>query len=422
MVELIRKRMRNETWDYVGENSKISVHGLHPYPAMMLPQIAGRLLDDFGSDANTVLDPFCGSGTVLVESIIRHKNAIGVDINPFAILLSKVKTTPIDIHELYTAYEKISEQIQKAIWNPHVLENVTVPNLFNLDYWFKKKVAIELAYIRELISTIENKGIQNFFLVAFAETVRKCSNTRYGEFKLFRIPKEKLESWNPNALTTMIDITKRNISLMNEFVDTISDIKSDISVQILQEDMRHPTSIPDDFVDIIVTSPPYGDSRTTVAYGQFSRLALQWLGYDYEMIKSIDKMSLGGRRPKNIDSDLPSEVLYETLDKISIKDEKRALDVYAFFKDLNLTFDELDRVLKTNGIVCMVVGNRTVKKINIPTDLIIVDLFEERGYTHLETIVRRIPTKRMPTKGSPSNIAGDKVSTMNNEYIIILQK
>jgi len=418
-------RIRDPTWDFHGENSKISIHGIHTYPAMMLPQIAKRLIEEYGKNSKMNLDPFCGSGTVLVESMLHNINSYGVDINPLAILLSKVKTTPIDPKKLENEFMKISEKIREARWNPQLIKKVETPKFFNIDYWFKPKVIRELAFIKHILEDIKDEDVKDFFYVSFSETVRKVSNTRDGEYKLFRIPESKLKEWNPDTLSIFLEISERNIKAMKEFYSSV-DIKkiqkNELWAKVLMEDMRKKTSIPEDSIDFIATSPPYGDSKTTVAYGQFSRLSLQWLGYDYEIIKKIDKISLGGVRPKRIKDDIPSPTLYDTLEKISKSDEKRALDVYAFFLDFDKTVDEIDRVTKENAIVCMVVGNRTVKKINIPTDVIISELFESRGYTHLKTIIRQIPSKRLPKKSSPSNVKGDTVSTMNFEYIVILKK
>ena len=176
----------------------------------------------------------------------------------------------------------------------------------------------------------------------------------------------------------------------------------------------------DVYADMVLTSPPYGDSRTTVAYGQFSRLSLQWLGFDYEKIKNIDKISLGGVRARRILSDVESQTLYEILDQI--RDEKRALDVYTFFKDFQTASRNIVEALSDNSIIALVVGNRTVCKVNIPTDLIMSEIFQSLGYRHVETIVREIPSKRLPKKSSPSNVKGDKVETMDKEYIVVLKR
>jgi DNA modification methylase len=419
------KRIRDPTWDFSGENTKISIHGIHTYPAMMIPQIAKRLMEEYGKESKMNLDPFCGSGTVLVESMLHNINSYGVDINPLAILLSKVKTTPINHSELEKEFIRICDRIREARWKPEIIQKIETPNFFNIEYWFKPKVIRELSFIKQIIDNIEDEVVRNFFYVSFSETVRKVSNTRGGEYKLFRIPENKLKEWNPDALSTFLEISERNIKMMREFYSSV-DIqriqKGELWSKVLMEDMRAKTSIPENSVDFIATSPPYGDSRTTVAYGQFSRLTLQWLDYDYDIVKRIDKISLGGIRPKKIKDDVPSDTLYNTLEKISKNDGKRALDVYSFFSDFNKTVDEINRITMENAFVCIVVGNRTVKKINIPTDIILFELFEDRGYTHLKTIVRQIPSKRLPKKSSPSNIKGDAVSTMNFEYIVILKK
>ncbi len=96
-------------------------------------------------------------------------------------------------------------------------------------------------------------------------------------------------------------------------------------VKILQEDSRFKTSIEDDSVDLLLTSPPYGDSRTTVAYGQFSRLSLQWLDYNKKTTTNLDSKSLGGRKKyQNNNQILKSESLHEIIYKISKIDKKRS--------------------------------------------------------------------------------------------------
>jgi site-specific DNA-methyltransferase (cytosine-N4-specific) len=119
-------------------------------------------------------------------------------------------------------------------------------------------------------------------------------------------------------------------------------------------------------VDIVVTSPPYGDSQTTVAYGQFSRLVLQWLGYDDETAKSIDRRALGGRLA-------PTEPRYESpslaraLAAIGDACPKRAAQVKQFYDDFAQCIPELSRVVRAGGYGCFVVGNRTVKGVRLPT-------------------------------------------------------
>ena len=115
--------------------------------------------------------------------------------------------------------------------------------------------------------------------------------------------------------------------------------------------------------DLMITSPPYGDSRTTVAYGQFSRLSLQWLDleeYDYVASKiekeKLDKYLLGGTNNINIkEEDLPSESLWKALREIALLDEDRAIDVLSFYVDLDKCIKNI-----TKHMSCLLYTSRCV--------------------------------------------------------------
>ncbi len=110
------------------------------------------------------------------------------------------------------------------------------------------------------------------------------------------------------------------------------------------------------------------------------------------------------------------------MEKIAQKDVKRALDVSSFYYDFSLCFREIARVCVLGAKVCLVVGNRTVKGVCIPTNRIVAELGEQLGFRYLETFHRNIPNKRMPSKNSPSNVKGELGATMTKEYIVILKK
>ena len=416
-------KYKDVSWDFKTSYTKESDHGFHTYPAMMIPQVARRLIETYGKDSKVLLDPFMGSGTALLEAAL-HKNfkkAYGIDINPLALLISKVKTTPINPKTLWNNYH----ELMKNIFNDKKEVNfkqkeVEKPNFFNIKFWFKPYVIIDLAIIKNNINNIKDKDIKDFFLVAFSETVRNVSNTRNREYKLYKMSSQMLEKHNPNTLDEFREKLKANISRMENYFE---DHNKNCKINILTEDTRNKTSIKDGEVDLIVTSPPYGDSRTTVAYGQFSRLALQWLGYDNKKVLDIDKVSLGGIPVKDLKNGLDSKTLKETLNKIAEQDSRRAKDVLSFYIDFDKCVEELHRVTKKGAFLCFVVGNRTVKGVQIPTDDIIVELFQKRNhYKHHNTFIRNIPHKRMPKLNSPTNISGNHAVTMNEEWIIILEK
>jgi len=420
MNKILGKAMkyRDNTWDFRTANTKPYTHCFHSYPAMMIPQVAGRVLDEFGKNAKILFDPYCGTGTSLVEANIRNIDAIGTDINPLARLIAKVKTTVISL-ELLDTYLKDFNNFAFSIKFGVKKFNPQIPNFKNIDYWFKKDTQYILAVIKEYIENIDNKQVQDFFKVAFSETVREVSLTRNSEFKLYRMTERQIAKFNPDVLSIMVQKLVRNRNGMAEYVA----IKNNNSCSFVY-DFNTVYEIPEkilplESVDIVLTSPPYGDSRTTVAYGQFSRLTNQWLGFEER--NEVDKRSMGGIRVKNFKK-FNFYPLDNALKEIAEKDTKRVFDVISFYVDYERSIKNVSKVVKKGGIVAYVVGNRRVKRVELPNDEITREFFERNGFEHLKTIIREIPNKRMPRRNSPTNIVGLTDTTMNYEYIVILQK
>ncbi len=400
------KKYRDPSFDFKSCDTDWGVHGIHPYPAMMIYPMARRLLLEYTKKGDVVVDPFMGSGTVLVESLLNERYGIGIDINPLAILLTKVKTTSTKT----TVLSQYLKQILSSCATKYSLE---IPNFFNLEFWFKPKIIEDLTRLLHNLNLIDDEKIKNFYKIVFSETVRLCSNTNAGEFKLVR--KKDLKTHRPNVFQVFEKISLKNIEKLQETYHN----KLTTKVKIYEGDTRETLPVRPSSVHLILTSPPYGDSKTTVAYGQFSRLSLQWLGYEKV---NIDNESLGGNSRNYIENDLPSITLEKTLDYIRVKDEKRAKEVLAFYKDFYKCLQNISNVLIKKGFICFVLGNRRVAQTTIPTDRIVVELSQELNLSHITTITRSIPSKRMPRLNSPTNIEGRTETTMNQENIIILQK
>lgn len=452
-------------WDFKNIDTTEMVHGIHSYPAMMIYPISRNILRIVKKykKVESILDPFAGSGTVLVEGILSGiQNVYGNDLNPLARLITKVKTTKIDIElldtcvnslkksleEKYSIYSHFicninsyfSEEIKidftsKEGWGtdaPKYLKyyyeknniDLEIPNFRNIGFWFKPRVILELEIIKEEILKVNNSDIKDFFLVVFSEVVRLVSNRRNGEFKMYRMSPQKVENYNPNVKNEFLNILDRNFKKYTEYNEKI--IKNVSDVKIFSNDASDLSEIPNNSIDIVITSPPYGDSKTTVAYGEFSRLSLQWLnlyGIDELKIKSIDKELMGGKKYNNgFENNINSKTLKCSLENISNIDLKRAGDVYSFYYDLDKIIKKISEKMKKDSYQFWVVGNRTVKGENLKTDIIIKELASNYGLTCLCTIDRNILNKVMPSKNSPSNKVGEKVTTMVNEHIVVLKK
>lgn len=459
------EELPQDFWDFKNCDTNGLVHGIHSYPAMMIYPISRNLLNILTKikDFNTILDPFSGSGTVLVEAMLQGINTIyGNDLNPLARLITKVKTTIVNKDELLNYQTKIVSNLEKKykkclklitnideyIINEKKLDitekkgwgdnapvyiqefldkydyKMEIPNFNNLGFWFRPKVIIELQIIKSEILKIENSDIRDLFLIAFSETIRLVSNKRNGEFKMYRMPTEKIHKFNPDVKKTFFKILLKNIEKEIEFSKEIK--STNINVTITKNDAKTLEDIPNNSIDLIITSPPYGDSKTTVAYGEFSRLSLQWLellGTTEDSIRRIDKSLMGGKKLKNSPEILiHSETFNKSFEKILKIDEKRAYDVYSFYYDLEKIIETLSKKMTKDSYQFWVVGNRTVKQENLKTDIIIREISKYYNVQYLCTVDRNILNKVMPSKNSPTNTTGETVTTMVNEHIVVLKK
>ena len=466
---LIRKlkKLPLDYWDFKDDDTKEYTHGIHNYPAMMVCPISRNIIKIMNEirPVNSLLDPFSGSGTVLVEGMIAGlKKVVGSDINPLALMLSKAKTTRLDITRLRTISDTLITEIEserlrfdyiiegvdnyiidvlgldvtaKKGWGdeaPKYLrqfceENevaIEIPDFKNIGYWFKPRVILELSIIKSAIKQIKDPTIRDYIFIAFSEVIRFVSNRRNGEFKMFRMSPEKVAKFSPAVFDEFKKILYRNIDKMDDFVNVLEHHNSISDIHIYNNNACTLEDIPDDAFDLVITSPPYGDSRTTVAYGEYSRLSLQWIDlFDLteKEIMGVDKSLMGGRKYRNgFEFTINSSTLRSSLEKIMAVDMERAGDVYSFYEDLDAVIKSVAAKTKQGGYQFWVVGNRTVKNELLLTDVIISEIAAGYGLTTVYTVDRNIPNKVMPARNSPSNVVGNTNTTMTMEHIVILRK
>ncbi len=409
-------RKTDNRWSFKTADTKEFTHCYHTYPAMMIPQVARALIKEYRPSGKFELlfDPYVGSGTSLVEANLAGLNAIGTDINPLARLMAKVKTTHYDSTKL----EKVFKEIQSHLvfYNKNDVINKNFERISNYSFWYSEDCLYRLSYLQQLIEEYADNS--DFFLLALSEVVREVSFTRNGEFKRYKMSEKSLSNFNPNTFNLFETKVIRNLKGLHRFndaapKDNFSLVYGFNSTQGIPSDI-----IKNESVDMIVTSPPYGDSHTTVAYGQFSRWANEWFGFEHA--KDLDRYLMGGGKAS--EEQFETKTIRNEIDSIKKMDEKRYLEVVSFLNDYWLSILHVSSVVRNGGTVCYVVGNRNVKGIQIPLDYFTAEMFEKCGFSHEITIVREIPNKRMPSKTSPTNVAGVQVNTMSNEYIVILHK
>lgn len=406
------KVIRNESYDFLGTSYSALYPNLHKYPATMLPQIGIKLFKDFDIQAKNLLDPYCGSGssfTVGLDVGIKEMN--GFDLNPLAVLISKVKFTMLDIETLLSLKDSLRNNIAIFIRDEKNIDKVEIPIFNNIDFWFSKNAITSLAVIKTFIEKIEDENYKRFFLLPFSEVARECSYTRNNEFKLYRMKEEDFLLFNPDIYELYFYKLQIALNIYQTYylpkLNNIEKIEIE-NVSFYNKCKKW---------DVVLTSPPYGDSKTTVAYGQFSFFGNHWLGI--KDARKIDNHLMGGVSTKNLYS---KGIISNYILEIAKQSDKRALEVSSYYFDLQTSIKEVANAIAPLGYSIYVVGNRCVKGITLPTDQFIAEQFELNGLKHLVTYERLIGNKSMPLKNSPTNIQGKRMETMTKEYIVVCKK
>lgn len=403
------KQTTQKKLSFEGERLIRGRHKIHPYPAMLHPLLVDSLIDKYANKNDIIFDPFCGSGVTLLQSSMKGYSSVGFDINPLALLISKTKTKKYNGKKLKNEFICLEKELIKN-------KKTDIPHIKNIDYWYTKEVIKDLGKIRYVLLN-NNYEYRDFFTTAFAFICRNQSLTRNCEFKRYRIKAEKIESNKNQVFEKFLEHIRETIEIFvaNDFPIKNSRPLLANSENVINKKLKY---------NLVITSPPYGDSRTTVAYGEYSSFGLEWiksLNPFGDIQYKIDKEGLGRINLLN-NRIRKHKILIDILEKIESIDQKRANEVLYFFNGYFNVIENVVNNLKNKGTVCFVVGNRTVKGYQIPMDQITASFLESFGLKFEGIFVRDISNKIMPSQNSPSNQAGQKGNTMKNEYIVIFKK
>lgn len=404
------KVIRNEKYDFIGQSYSTTYPNLHKYPATMLPQIGIALFDELNIKSGKLLDPYCGSGSSFIVGLDQGLTEMyGYDINPLAILISRAKFTKVDIEKIKLLRQRLRNRVYDFVKNEDNIININQPDINNADFWFSKPVLKNLSIIKHFIDKIQI-DLRRLFLVPFSETIRECSYTRNHEFKLYRIKAEEILYFNPDVFGIFFNKLNKVIEIYESIY--LPKLKNSMINVYFTKFIEQPKTF-----DVVLTSPPYGDSSTTVAYGQFSMFSNQWFGVKHA--RQVDNMLMGGANVKTI---IGNSLITDYIKQVEKESKKRALEVSSFYFDLDNSIKDVASSIIHGGKSIYIVGNRRVKDIQLPTDQFVAEKFEENGFKHLFTYERLLGNKAMPFQNSPSNKIGQRKGTMTKEYIVVCEK
>lgn len=396
----------------------------------MVPQVARSVLQqlcEVHPDIERVGDPFAGSGTILTESLLRGLSFCGTDINPLAVLLCRVKAGPFFVEALAA---KAADLLARVDSDTNTAIDI---HFANQEKWFRSDVQVALSRIRRAIFREGSRWARRFFWIGMAEAVRLSGNSRTSTFKLHIRLSEDIAARTFDAIGVFRRAIERNLGHMKAQETCLREAgylrrgHYYTPIDITLGDTRQSSGSA--LSDIILTSPPYGDNATTVPYGQYSYLPLQWIdlsdidpGAGAEHLRStheIDARSLGGSwRIKQSDREHladNSPAFRRCLAQLQKEPLDRSNRVTAFFRDLDSCLGSILQGLRPGGLMVWTLGNRKVGGQRIPLDTIVSELLATHRASLLCKLTRHISSKRMAPK---NNIA----DTMSTEAILVMRK
>ena len=263
---------------------RLHVHGFHAYPARMHPTTARRLVEAFSSPSHAVLDPFCGSGTVLVESLLAGRVAVGSDLNPLAVLLASRKLARRTDAEMQQLLE--SAAAARALADERRTHRVGATHRYGPEdmQTFEPHVLLELDSLRAHILALPGGPIRQDLWLVLSAILVKVSKKR-GDTSGELAPRRLAAGYT----------SKLFVRKAEELVRRVRDFEAALpkprpSHRIERDDATKLPSFQDRSMDVIVTSPPYAATYDYVAH---HALRLRWLGLE---ARTFEADELGARR------------------------------------------------------------------------------------------------------------------------------
>ena len=430
------------------KRSDVYTHLIHRYPAKMLAYVPILFLSTrrYAGPGDPILDVFAGTGTVLLESIVHPvfpRSAYGVEINPLARLIAKVKTTPIDADAGRAAAETVVAQAR-------YISSPKIPPFEDLTYWFPAHVIEALGRLVAAIDIADvDEDIRDFLLVCLSATVRRCSYadphipvpvrlrpnlSKQGSSRQQFVDERLQVIETVKPYDVFLEVTCKNLERVLEFANVPAVHNRRVEAAIICDDARHvqyvplrsrglldrgqAEPLPDQCLSSVITSPPYGSAQK---YTRATKLELLWLGLaNMEEVATLDKASIGTERVPFSEYKDPMPTgqaqIDCTIEQIYERNRERAGLVSSYFRSMDKVVSEVARILRPSGSFILVVGNNTAAGLPVPNHRFIELLAHGKGF-HTELLVRDpVRSRGMITKRHRT------AGMVSDDWVLVLRK
>lgn len=403
-------------WMKVGERA---THYIHAYPAKLLPQIAHFFLAAKALSSDTVLDPFGGTGTVALEAILAGKRAYYADANPLARLIASVKTTRIDIDQARATFNLIHSTYKRVRPSTH-------PDVVNIDLWFDPKIIRQLCRIKAAIENEAPQSLAEFFLITFSMTVRKVSNADPRFSVPVRWRKSAPATQQPDAWQAFADQFHANCRRQAALSSFIATEGEAFCVGNDARQLKSPsnwkdlatTALPNDCVDLIITSPPYAGAQK---YVRAASLSLGWLGLTKSSeLRILEGKTIGREHFSKAERESFSTTAIAEADRVLRivyeKNKTRAAIASTYLNEMREAIAEMHRVCRPGGHAILVIGNNDICGEIFDSASHLTRIFEDAGFKTTLKLVDTIKSRGLMTKRNRT------ASVITREWVILFEK
>ncbi len=405
--------------NFHGQDSSYASHDLHAFAAKFPPQLPRAFIRGLTASGDVVLDPMMGSGTTVVEALLEERRGIGLDIDPLALYLGRVKTMPMDYDTLREAGNRVLSRANALLSNGQTLER-TVAQRFDertksfIDYWFLPSTQRELVALVLAIQEASDTAVRRFLELTFSGIIitksggvsraRDLAHTR-PHLQESKVPKNALEQFALRLRKNLISIAQ---------------LKTNTGMGSTLAGDARALPFADGVIDLVVTSPPYANA---IDYMRAHKFSLVWFGEAISDLSSLRAKYIGSERIGHTQyaalPDRPETVIRE----LTPRDMKKTAILRKYFVEMRSVLSEIYRVLRNDSAAIVVVGTSVMRGIDVQTQYCLADIAASVGFDVVGVAQRILDrNKRMMPARFGKKTDSMIEQRMHEEYVIGLLK
>lgn len=384
------------------------IRPIHPFPARMAPEIALVQLER-AKRGSVVLDPMAGSGTVLRHAIHLGHQAIGVDMDPLAVLMARVWTSRLETDRFVRGAQELVESVKalknKEVELPWIDEDPETSNF--IDYWFGEEQRTILRRFAFLLNRMKrtDQTLVNAYRIALSRVI--ITKDRGASLARDVSHSRPHKSWDESDY----DVIRGFELSVNRIAPLLEKDPAEGSATVHSGDARKISAVASQSVDVVLTSPPY---LNAIDYMRGHRMSLVWFGHRLASLRTIRSDSIGAERAPNQarDDGAHTRVRLAMCARDSLSGaESKMVDRYA--GDLLGMTAEIFRVLKPKGTATLVVGNSCLKGTFVKNSDGVSAAAKENGLQLVSEDIRELPQKHryLPTPKQQDAPLGKRMKT-----------